>query len=63
MRLNSDTANKLVKQLTKARSALLHQESQVNTFSFLQGEEPFKPAYDFAATQAKLGQISEASLR
>lgn len=60
MRLNSDAANKLVKQLTKAQSALLHQESQVNTYSFLQGEEPFKPDYDFSATQAKLDQISEA---
>lgn len=60
MQLNSDTANKLVKQLTKARSALLHQESQVSTYSFLQGEDPFKPDYDFAATQAKLDQIGDA---
>ncbi len=60
MRLNSDTANKLVKQLTKARGALLHQESQVDTYSYLQGEDPFKPDYDFATTQAKLGQIGEA---
>ena len=54
MRLNSDTANKLVKQLTKARGALLHQESQVDTYSYLQGEDPYKPDYDFATTQAKL---------
>lgn len=46
MRLNSDTANKLVKQLTKARGTLLHQESQVDTYSYLQGEDPFKPDYD-----------------
>lgn len=60
MRLNSDTANKFVKQLNKARSTLLYQESQVNTYSFLQGEEPFVPNYDFAETQMKLDQLSKA---
>lgn len=60
MRINSDSANKLVKQITSARSALVAQERQVTTYSFLQGEEPFKPDYDFAGTQAKLDKMNEA---
>ena len=58
MRINSDSANKLVKQITSARSALVAQERQVTTYSFLQGEEPFKPDYDFAGTQAKLDKMN-----
>lgn len=60
MRINSDSANKLVKQIASARSALVAQERQVFTYSFLQGEEPFKPDYDFAGTQAKLDKMNEA---
>ena len=60
MRINSDSANKLVKQITSARSALVAQERQVTTYSFLQGEEPFKPDYDFAGTQVKLDKMNEA---
>lgn len=48
MLMNSDSANKLVKQLESARGTLLAQERQVITYSFLQGEEPFKPPYNLS---------------
>lgn len=59
MLMNSDSANKLVKQLESARGTLLAQERQVITYSFLQGEEPFKPPYNFTETQEKLGKLNE----
>lgn len=58
LRLNCDAANKLIKQLTTDRQALLIQEAQASYFSYLQGEEPFKPDYDFTATQNQLDEYA-----
>lgn len=63
MRVNSDTANKLVRQLNAARNRLLLQEQAVKTYSYLQDETPYVPAYSFAETQEKLNRMNEAILK
>lgn len=62
MRVNSDTANKLVRQLNAARNRLLLQEQAVKTYSYLQDETPYIPAYSFAETREKLNRMNEAIL-
>lgn len=57
MQMNCDTANKLVKKLSAERTKVLSAESTSSTFGYLQGEEPYKPEYDFAATQAALAAL------
>ena len=57
MRVNCDTANKLVRQLSAEMEKLLRVERGVSTYSYLYGEEPYKPDYDFNATQAKLTEL------
>ena len=56
--MNCDTANKRIKQLTLERSKLLAQECEASTYSYLHGEEPYVPEYDFAATQKKLDKLA-----
>lgn len=58
MLMNCDTANKRVKQLALERNKLLAQEREASTYSYLHGEEPYVPEYDFAATQKKLDELA-----
>lgn len=63
MKLTCDAANKLVKQLNADRSTLLAQERNGYTYSYLYGEEPFIPAYDFAMTQAALEKNAQSIIK
>ena len=54
MKLNSDTANKLIKNCEAEISALLEAESKNSTYSYSVGEEPVIPAYSFRETQEKI---------
>lgn len=59
MKLTCDSASKLVKQLSMERNKLISQEQELCTYSYLQGEEPFQPEYDFQATQQKLDELTQ----
>lgn len=59
MRLTCDAANKLIKQLNADRDAMLTRERSSYTYSYIYGETPFIPAYDFAKTQAALEKNAE----
>ena len=54
MKLNSDTANKLIKNYDAEITALLEAENANSTYSFSVGEEPVIPAYSFRETQDKI---------
>jgi len=54
MKLNSDTANKLIKNCDAEIAALLDAESKNSTYSYSVGEEPVVPAYSFSDTQEKI---------
>ncbi|MBQ6986778.1 MAG: hypothetical protein IJQ25_07310 [Oscillibacter sp.] len=54
MKLNSDTANKLIKNCEAEIAALLDAESKNSTYSYSVGEEPVVPAYSFSETQARI---------
>ena len=54
MLMNCDSANKLVKQLQADKAAIQTKEAQNASYSYLNGETPEKPEYDFAETQAAL---------
>jgi len=54
MKLNSDTANKLIKNCDAEIAALLDAESKNSTYSYSVGEEPVVPAYSFSETQARI---------
>ncbi|MBR0280484.1 MAG: hypothetical protein IJQ81_02700 [Oscillibacter sp.] len=54
MKLNSDTANKLIKNYDAEITALLEAENANSTYSFSVGEEPVIPAYSFQETQDKI---------
>lgn len=54
MKLNSDTANKLIKNYTAEISALWEAESRNSMYSYSVGEEPVIPAYSFAETQTQI---------
>ena len=54
MKLNSDTANKLIKNYNAEIAALLDAESQNSTYSYSASEEPVIPVYSFAETQTRI---------
>lgn len=57
MRMNSDTANKIIKNLQSEAEMLLQAERRDCTYSHTPSESPIIPVYDFGATQAKLGEL------
>ena len=54
MKINSDTANKFVKNYEAEISALLEAESKNSTYSYSVGEDPVIPAYSFRETQEQI---------
>lgn len=54
MKLNSDTANKLIKNYEAEISALLEAETAGSTYSYSVGEEPVVPDYSFRDTQDQI---------
>ena len=54
MKLNSDTANKLIKNYNAEIAALLEAESKNSTYSYSVNETPTIPAYSFRETQEKI---------
>ncbi|MBQ4258320.1 MAG: hypothetical protein II713_04890 [Clostridia bacterium] len=63
MKINSDTANKLIKNYKAEIEALLILESQGTTYSYAPGEEPIIPEYSFRKTQEELHSLEEKTLR
>lgn len=59
MLMNCDSANKLVKQLQADKAAIQTKEAQNASYSYLNGETPEKPEYDFAETQAALRRYDD----
>lgn len=59
MLMNCDTANKMVKQLQSDKMAIETGEVQNSAYSYLNGETPEKPEYDFAETQKILRQYDD----
>lgn len=57
--MNCDAANKLIKQLQADRNALLSKERDAMSYSYLSGETPEPPEYDFAATQEELDKYAK----
>lgn len=57
MKLNSDTANKLIKNLQSEIETLLQAESRDCTYSHTPSESPIIPKYSFAATQDRLEEL------
>ena len=57
MKLNSDTASKLIKNLQSEIDMLLQAEKRDCTYSHSPSETPVIPEYSFAATQAKLEDL------
>ena len=56
--MNCDAANKLIKQLQADRDALLVNERNNSTYSFLSGEATELPEYKFAEIQEKLDKYA-----
>lgn len=54
MKMNSDYANKTIKNLQAEIDSLLQAESVNKTYSYGVSEKPVVPEYSFADTQAKL---------
>lgn len=63
MLMNCDSANKMVKQLQADKLALQAKEAQDSSYSYLNGETPEKPEYDFAATQETLRQYDDKIIK
>ena len=61
MKYTSAQANKLLRQLQEERTAVLRSETQSRTFvaATVEDVEAARPAYDYAATQAKLQALEE----
>ena len=61
MKYTSAEAAKLLRKLNEEHEALLQLERQSNQFVAAVSEDPesVRPAYDFAAVQAKLGELEE----
>lgn len=55
--LNSDTANKIIKNLNAEITALLNAEETNRTYSYSPGETPIKPEYSFAETQRQIDNL------
>ena len=63
VKLNCDSANKIIKQLQADRDALLEQERVSQRFSYIAGEEPDRPKYDFAGVQRQLDSYAKKILK
>lgn len=65
MKLNSDTANKIIKNLQSEIDMLLQAERRDCTYSHTPSESPIIPKYSFSDTQSKLGALRDkiAALR
>lgn len=63
MIINSDTANKLIKQYQAEIDSLLQIESIGSTYSFGANEEPCKPDYSFTEMQVQLRGLQEKILK
>lgn len=63
MLMNCDSANKMVKQLQADKLAIQSKETQDSSYSYLNGETPEKPEYDFAETQAALRQYDDKIIK
>lgn len=65
MRLNSDSANKIIKHLQSEADMLLQAERRDCTYSHTPSESPIIPTYSFTDTQAKLKALRDkiAALR
>ncbi len=63
MKINSDTANKLIKNYKAEIEALLLRESQDATYSYAVGEEPIIPEYSFVKIQNEIHALEEKTLR
>lgn len=59
IKMNSDTANKMVKQLTIERNRLMAQERESSTYAYLHGETPYVPEYNFRETQDAIEDINK----
>lgn len=57
MKINSDTANKTIKNLQAEVDMLLAAEARDRTYTFGVSETPCPPAYSFADTQARLNAL------
>lgn len=57
-KMTSDAANKLIKQLMADKAKILRQEQDACCYSYLHGEEPFVPDYNFAKAQEELNDIN-----
>lgn len=56
-KLNSDTANKMIKNLKAQEAAIIAAEERDKTYSFAPDEKPRVPKYSFEETQAKLQEL------
>lgn len=54
MRMNSDYANKMLKDVQLTLDSVLEEENRNKTYSYTTSEKPVIPAYDFLETQKKL---------
>ena len=63
IKINGQTAKKLLIQLEADKRKVLDNERSSRTYSFLNGEEPFVPEYDFAAVQEQLADIGEKEVK
>ena len=59
MKLNSDTANKMIKNCNAEIAALLEAESANSTYSYSASETPVIPAYSFRETQEKIHEYQK----
>ena len=57
MKMTCDMANKLVRSLNEERASLLRKEMASKEYSFMDGEAPIIPEYDFGAIQSELQKI------
>lgn len=57
-KMNCDAANKLVRQLQADREALLRVEAETSSYSYLAGEDPIIPEYNFISTNQKLNDLT-----
>jgi len=57
MKMNSDFANKTIKNLRAEEATLLQAETRDRTYSYAASEQPQIPPYSFPETQRRLAEI------
>jgi len=57
MKMNSDYANKTIKNLQAEIDSILQEEANTRTYSHAASEKPVITPYSFADTQKKLGEL------